>query len=106
MTYQTWNNLQPHEVADKVKKGSAVNIIDVREYEEWISGHIPGARHISLSLLPIKMEELDRNTEFVMVCQSGGRSARACEYLANKGYHVINMIGGMSEWTGDLVYGG
>lgn len=105
MTYQMWREALPHEVEDSIKREGVVTIIDVREPEEWISGHIPGARHIPLGQLPARIGELDRNAEFVVVCRSGGRSARACEYLAQRGYRAINMTGGMSEWTGPLAYG-
>ena len=48
--------------------------------------------------------ELDRNNETVVVCRSGGRSGRACEYLTAMGYKVINMSGGMLEWPGTIKY--
>lgn len=105
MAYQTWKEVLPNEVSKTMKKGSAVNILDVRESEEWVSGHIPGARHLPLSQLPVRTAELDRDAEYVIVCQSGGRSTRACEYLTAMGYRVINMSGGMSRWTGALTYG-
>lgn len=105
MADQTWKEILPHEVADKIAREEAASIIDVREPQEWMTGHIPGAKHIPLSQLPARIEELDRNDEYVVVCRSGSRSARACEYLAARGYRVINMIGGMFEWTGPVVYG-
>lgn len=82
-----------------------MNIIDVREPEEWLSGHIPGAKLIPLRLLPFKIMELDRNTEYLIVCHSGSRSTRACEYLTDEGFKVVNLLGGMSHWTGALAYG-
>lgn len=37
-----------------------------------------------------------------MVCRSGGRSSRACEFLINQGYNVNNMTGGMLAWQGEI----
>ncbi|MNG32760.1 putative adenylyltransferase/sulfurtransferase MoeZ [compost metagenome] len=92
----------PREVASKLKKGEPLTIVDVRESYEWISGHIPGAKHIPLGQIPERLGELDPKKETIVVCMSGGRSSRACEYLSHLGYKVINMKGGMSAWTGDI----
>jgi rhodanese-related sulfurtransferase len=93
------------EVHERILRKEDIQIIDVREDDEWESGHIAEARHIRLSEIPQRLEELDRNREIVMVCRSGGRSGRACEYLSQAGYHVTNMQGGMLDWTYDIQLG-
>ncbi|CAM2778170.1 rhodanese-like domain-containing protein [Paenibacillus sediminis] len=96
----------PKEVNTKLKQGEKFVILDVREDEEWEEdGHIAEAKHIPLGQLPERHGELDRNQNIVVVCRSGGRSARACEYLASLQYKVINMPGGMSHWDGEVVFG-
>lgn len=95
----------PNEVAERLKKGEKLNILDVREHDEWESGHIPGAKHIPLGEINRALNEVDPKQETVVVCRSGGRSGRACEYLSSLGYNVVNMPGGMSEWSGDIEYG-
>lgn len=95
---------EPSEVQAKLAQGE-IKIIDVREDDEWESGHISEAKHIPLGTLPKRYEELDPNQRTVIVCRSGGRSGRACEYLAELGYDVINMSGGMLDWQGDVQYG-
>ena len=78
------------------------NIIDVREVEEVAEGKIPGAIHIPLGLLEFRMNELDKNKEYTMVCRSGGRSGIATQLLEAQGFKVANMIGGMLAWDGAL----
>lgn len=90
------------ELAKKVKNGEKVNIIDVREDEEVAMGKIPGAHHIRLGELVNRLEELDKNEHYFMVCRSGGRSAMACELLIDEGFNVTNMAGGMLAWEDEI----
>ena len=99
------NEWDTEQVQDKLAKGETFNIIDVREEDEWESGHMAEAKHIPLGTLPERYNELDPNELTVIVCRSGARSARACEYLTGLGYQVINMAGGMLDWDGPVVYG-
>ncbi|WP_270168227.1 rhodanese-like domain-containing protein [Paenibacillus sp. SYP-B4298] len=97
----------PFEVKDRLQRGERFILLDVREQEEWeYDGHIPQATHIPLGELETRHHELDSKEEIVVVCRSGGRSGRACEYLASLGYRVINMPGGMTAWQGPIQYGG
>lgn len=105
MGSQAWKEWKPAEVAKKLHKGEALNIVDVREDDEWFLGHIPGAKHIPLNQIPARIHELDPRKETILVCRSGGRSIVACEYLHNMGHKVINMPGGMMEWPGEKEYG-
>ncbi|SIS40253.1 rhodanese-like domain-containing protein [Salimicrobium flavidum] len=77
-----------------------LNIVDVREAEEVAEGKIPGAIHIPLGVLEYRMNELDKNNSYVMVCRSGGRSSQATRFLENQGYDVTNMEGGMMSYDG------
>lgn len=74
-----------------------VTVLDVREPEEWQAGHIEGAVHIPLSTLPTRTGEVP-DGEILVVCKAGGRSAQACQYLAQQGHVVINLAGGMLDW--------
>jgi hydroxyacylglutathione hydrolase len=77
----------------------AVQIIDVRNPDEWSKGHLPGARHIPLAALPDRLSELDRSTPIVLHCQGGGRSAIAASFLQSKGIaNVSNLTGGYQGW--------
>lgn len=98
-----WKDIKPRELISRLKEGKAPVILDVRESYEWQEGHIPGARHIPLGELPDRLNELNAGQETVVVCWSGGRSSRACDFLASAGYRVTNLKGGMSSWNGEVV---
>lgn len=90
------------ELQEKLENGETVHMIDVRENEEVAEGMIDGAVHIPLGEIPDRMDELDKQTSYVMICRSGGRSSRASEFLAGNGYDITNMVGGMLEWSGEV----
>lgn len=94
------NSITAFELQKKIERGEEVIVIDVREDFEVMSGKIPGALHIPLQELPFQKDRLDKNKEYYIICQSGGRSARACEYLHQAGYKATNVEGGMSAWRG------
>jgi len=78
---------------------SDVVILDVREYEEWMSGRAPTAVHIPMSELTARVGEIDRTKRVICVCRSGNRSARVTAWLRQQGFDAINMTGGMSAWA-------
>ncbi|MEN2768423.1 rhodanese-like domain-containing protein [Ornithinibacillus xuwenensis] len=90
------------ELATKLKNGDKINIIDVREDEEVAMGKIPGARHIPLGEIADRLDDFDKTQHYYMVCRSGGRSGRACEFLTENGFDVTNMVGGMLAWEDDV----
>ncbi|MFC4404901.1 rhodanese-like domain-containing protein [Gracilibacillus xinjiangensis] len=98
--------IQPAELAEKLNSGEKLNIIDVREDDEVAAGVIPGAKHIRLGEIPERMNELDKDEHYYMVCRSGARSGRATEYLEANGIEATNMAGGMLAWEEDVVIPG
>lgn len=94
--------LLPEVVQAKLEAGAAITLIDVREIDEVEAGHIPGSINIPLGLLEFRMHELDKNTAYIMVCRSGGRSGQATAFLQSHGYDVTNMTGGMLAWEGEV----
>ena len=93
------DTITPREIKERLLSGEKLNIIDVREDEEIAEGMIPGARHIRLGDLPMRMSEIEQTGEIIMVCRSGRRSERACEYLEHMGFSGLkNMVGGMLKW--------
>lgn len=77
-------------------------VIDVREVDEYLGGHVPGSLNIPLSELTEKFSSITPHANVYVVCQLGGRSARACEFLSNlpdfEGSHFINVAGGTAAW--------
>lgn len=78
-------------------------ILDVREQDEWDAGHIPGALHVPLGEVPQRLEvvqdEAQGDAPLVVVCRSGGRSARAVAWLTGNGVDATNLDGGMGAWA-------
>ena len=72
-----------------------LSVLDVREVEEFESLHLEGARNFPLSQLADTYEQLDKTQPYYVICKSGMRSARACQFLTKQGYEVINVQGGM-----------
>ncbi|WP_416829116.1 rhodanese-like domain-containing protein [Ectobacillus polymachus] len=90
------------EVATKLQNGEKLNIIDVREVSEVAQGKISSAVNIPLGLLEFRLNELNKNTEYVVVCHSGGRSSMATNMLESYGFNATNMTGGMLAWEGPI----
>jgi|SRR5690554_836742 rhodanese-related sulfurtransferase len=82
----------------------AVSIIDVREKEEYEYGHIKGSINIPLSYIQMhKIDDLDKGKEYYIVCRTGSRSLDAARILKKQGYQVINVLGGIATYKGELV---
>ncbi len=90
--------LTPTEVQEKLKNGKRPFVLDVREPHEMRDGYIAGAKLIPLGQLSVRMKELPKDREIVVVCRSGSRSASATKLLIAAGYTAINMKGGMLAW--------
>lgn len=73
-------------------------VVDVRETDEYVSGHIPGATSIPLSTLTENVDAFAEGNTTYVICQAGGRSMRACEYLESFGKQVVNVAGGTGAW--------
>ena len=79
-----------------------LDLIDVREVHEFQAGHAPGAKNLPLSTLEQGYKELKSDQEYYIICQGGGRSATACQFLRAQGLAVTNVEGGMNHWPGDV----
>jgi rhodanese-related sulfurtransferase len=73
-------------------------VLDVREHDEWVHGHIDGAVHIPMGELPSRLDELPEADPLYIACRVGGRSARVAEWLNANGFDAVNIGGGMGEW--------
>ncbi|WCK53902.1 rhodanese-like domain-containing protein [Aneurinibacillus sp. Ricciae_BoGa-3] len=99
---ELWINILPEDVEKMLEDKGNFQLIDVREVDEYKAGHIKGAVLIPLSQLDVRHFEIDRDKETVVVCRSGGRSTKACEYLSSRGHSRLkNMTGGMLNWKGE-----
>ena len=85
-------------VQDLAALGGAARIVDVREPDEWAQGHIAHATLVPLATVPGNVEQFDGAPTYI-VCRSGARSGRACQFLSDQGHDVVNVAGGMLAWT-------
>jgi rhodanese-related sulfurtransferase len=77
----------------------SVQFVDVREFYEFDAGHIEGAVHIPLRMLPSHFETLDQDRPIIVACQIGQRSALAADFLRERGFDAHNLEGGMTLWA-------
>jgi rhodanese-related sulfurtransferase len=90
----------PEVPADQVPSDAVV--LDVREDDEWAAGHAVGAVHIPLGEVPLRfgeLGELSPDRPVHVICRSGGRSARAVEWLAEHDVPAVNVGGGTAAWA-------
>jgi len=93
--------LTASELKERLDRGDTLCLVDVREPFEWEIANLEeyGAVLMPLGLFSESAEELDPGEEIVVYCRSGGRSARAAEYLRSKGFtRVWNLTGGITAW--------
>ncbi len=82
-------------VPDPLPEG--LTVLDVREPVEWAHGHIEGSTHIPMNELPERLAELP-DTQLLVVCKVGGRSAQVTGWLVQQGRDAVNLDGGMLDW--------
>ncbi|MGB2403481.1 MAG: rhodanese-like domain-containing protein, partial [Akkermansiaceae bacterium] len=97
------NEINVEQLKNKLEKSFDGLLIDVREQWEHDVVNIPSAKHVPMGEIPEFITELKNmaaDQELLIICKSGGRSARVMDYLADQGFsNVYNVIGGMDAWT-------
>ncbi|RSK29329.1 rhodanese-like domain-containing protein [Bacillus sp. HMF5848] len=82
-------------VSDKSKQ-----FIDVRTPGEYKSNHIKQFKNVPLNQINSKINDLSKESEIVVICQSGMRSKNACKILKKQGFtNITNVKGGMNAWN-------
>jgi|TARA_B100001094_G_C18067483_1_gene738214 rhodanese-related sulfurtransferase len=79
--------------SDKIK------LIDVREDDEVAICAVSRSIHVPMNKIPSSINQLDKNTQYAIMCHSGIRSHNVCFYLQNQGFNVVNVKGGIHEWA-------
>ena len=74
-------------------------LIDVRELAEFEEVRVAQATLIPLGTVPAHLDAFRGEGPAYVICKSGGRSMRACEFLAGNGIEAINVAGGTSAWV-------
>jgi rhodanese-related sulfurtransferase len=99
------NSISVAQALRFMESDTTVVLLDVRTEQEWKSetGHLKDALLVPIQDLEARIKELvpfEKNT-IIVYCRSGGRSQRAAKILAEKGYRVLNMEGGMLKWNAE-----
>ena len=87
---------------DPAQVGTDAVVLDVRESDEWEAGHIAGSMHVPLQQVPGQLDALQdllADTQLVVVCRVGARSASAVAWLATQGVEAVNLAGGLLTWA-------
>jgi rhodanese-related sulfurtransferase len=73
-------------------------LVDVREPDEYAEARVPGAVLVPLSSVPDRLDAFEGDGPAYVICKSGARSMRACEFLETKGIEAVNIAGGTMAW--------
>ncbi len=99
-----YEQISAEEAKNIIDSNEEYIILDVREQDEYDSGHIPGALLIPYMEIDSKAEEMlpDKDMLILVYCRSGRRSKIASESLVNLGYTNIKEFGGIIDWPYDV----
>src|SRR5215213_699089 len=89
------------DTQERMRENTQAKLIDVREDEEWDAAHAAGAIHLGKGIIERDIETTapDKNTELILYCGGGYRSALAADALQHMGYtNVFSMAGGWKAW--------
>lgn len=93
-------DLTPAEYLERCRSGELWQLVDVREPWELETARIDRTIDIPMRELPVRLPALDPSRPVAFICHSGGRSLRAAEYCADRGFaRVANIRGGIDAWS-------
>ncbi len=92
------------ELKQKLDNGENIQLIDVRQPDEYEFAKIKGAKLIPLGDILKRIDEIDESKETVIHCKAGGRSAKAIEFLEKAGFKgkLSNLKGGITAWSNEV----
>ena len=98
------NEITATKLKERLDAGDDIQLIDVRQPDEYAFASIPGAKLIPLGQIISRMDELDDSRETVVHCKMGGRSANAIQALQRSGYkgELSNLVGGITAWSNEV----
>ena len=82
----------------RLHAAGAIQLIDVRQPEEYEAGRIAGARLVELAQLSARVQTIDPDRPVVFYCRSGSRSGMATQAFLRAGFDAHNMTGGLLDW--------
>lgn len=97
-TSSGYQNISPRELRDKIERKDDFLLLDVRTSAEHYHEAIEGSTLLPVQEMGYWANELPKGAEIVVYCRVGNRSAFAAAHLAQLGYTVMNLEGGIREW--------
>lgn len=95
--------IDPIDLSAALEGDGRIEILDVREPDEWRVCRIEGSRHVPLSELAGRLEEIGKDVETVVVCHHGIRSAWVVARLRERGWErLTNLRGGIDAWAREV----
>lgn len=93
-------NVTPEQAEKLLKENKEIVVLDVRTPEEFADGHLAGAKNLDFleDGFAKQLEALDKSKTYLVHCQAGGRSAKACKLMGEKFPKLYHMDGGFSAW--------
>lgn len=95
---ESFERIDIDELYRRWRQRVALAVLDVRDDQEWASGHIPGAQHLHVGDVPQHLHAVPRNVPVAVICRSGHRAEIAASILAGTGRQVIAVQGGVPDW--------
>ncbi|MGA7613924.1 MAG: molybdopterin-synthase adenylyltransferase MoeB [Thermoanaerobaculia bacterium] len=94
--------ITPSDLAERLRKGENIRLIDCREQWEWDMGHIEKAELIPAGKLARDVSGFSPVEEIVVYCRSGARSGQVVSIMRSAGLNAKNMLGGILRWSHDV----
>lgn len=85
------------QVARALEDGDAA-VVDIREPDEYVAGHVPGVTAMPMSQLAGRVSELNRQAPIYLICATGNRSLAVADYLNQAGFDAYSVAGGTAAW--------
>ncbi|HTY73324.1 MAG TPA: rhodanese-like domain-containing protein [Actinomycetes bacterium] len=82
----------------QVALAEGARLVDVREEEEYVLGHVAGSELVPMRTVRGRVEDLRGGQPLYVICEVGARSAVVADFLATQGISAINVAGGMHDW--------
>lgn len=101
----SYSKIRPEDAMDRLNNESDIVLLDVRTKEEYDTGHIKDSILIPVDVLEEQaIESLkDKDATIFIYCRSGNRSKTATKILLNQGYKNVYDLGGINDWTYEVV---
>ena len=85
-----------HDLEQAIEQG--VYVLDVREPHEFSDGHVPEARLVPLNSVSENLDSIPKDEKIWVICQAGGRSMTAANFLIEQGFDAVSVAGGTGSW--------